>query len=89
MSLKTIGERLDECKGIGPGFDFIRVALAFGVIAWHSVRLARGLAEQLSMPVFWLLVYSIVPVFFGVSGFLVTGSALRLPVGQFVASRVL
>ena len=53
--MKTIGERLDEYKGIGPGFDFIRVALAFGVIAWHSVRLAKGLGEQANMPVYWRL----------------------------------
>ena len=36
-----------------------------------------------------MLVYSVVPMFFALSGFLVTGSAMRLPTTQFAASRAL
>ncbi|THD63258.1 acyltransferase [Phenylobacterium sp.] len=85
----TIGQKLDANKGIGPGFDFLRVFLAFSVIAWHSIALTSGSAESAADKPYWAFVYAIVPTFFALSGFLVTGSALRLPVGQFVLSRVL
>lgn len=88
-SMRTIGQALDANKGIGPGFDFLRVFLAFGVVAWHSVALTTGVVESAASEPYWPFVYAIVPTFFALSGFLVTGSALRLPVGQFVLSRVL
>lgn len=87
--MKTIGEALDANKGVGPGFDFMRLFLAFAVIAWHSVPITQGSAEALKTEPWWILVYAVVPVFFALSGFLVTGSALRLSVGPFVASRAL
>lgn len=67
----------------------MRLFLAFGVIAWHSVPITQGSAAALRTEPWWILVYAVVPVFFALSGFLVTGSALRLPVGPFVASRAL
>jgi XapX domain-containing protein len=87
--MQTIGSRLDANKGIGPGFDLIRVVLAFGVIAWHCIPLTAGSTEALNTARYWILVYALVPTFFAVSGFLVTGSAMRLPLGQFAASRIL
>jgi peptidoglycan/LPS O-acetylase OafA/YrhL len=51
--------------------------------------LTSGTADGLAREPYWILVYAVVPVFFSLSGFLVTGSGLRLPVGQFVASRAL
>lgn len=87
--MQSIGDRLDANKGIGPGFDLLRVVLAFGVIAWHSIALCYDAAETLKTASYWILVYAVVPVFFALSGFLVTGSALRLPLGQFALSRVL
>lgn len=87
--MKSIGEALDANKGVGPGFDFMRLFLAFSVIAWHSVPITQGTADALKTEPWWILVYAVVPVFFALSGFLVTGSALRLRTGPFIASRAL
>jgi len=87
--MKTIGAALDANRGVGPGFDFMRLFLAFGVIGWHSIPITQGNSDALKTEPWWILVYTLVPVFFALSGFLVTGSALRLTVGPFVASRAL
>lgn len=87
--MQTIGEKLDENRGIGKGFDTLRVVLAFAVIAWHCVPLTQGNGDAAKASGAWPLIYSIVPMFFALSGFLITGSALRLKLGKFAASRIL
>jgi len=87
--LKTIGQALAEHRGIGPGFDAMRVILALGVIAWHSVPVVTGDPALPRHGAWWALVWPIVPMFFALSGFLVTGSAMRLPLIPFAASRAL
>lgn len=86
---RSIGHALDANNGVGPGFDTVRVVLAFSVIAWHCFPLTLGSAEPIKDTPAWVLVYAIVPMFFALSGFLVTGSALRLKLAPFVASRAL
>ncbi len=87
--MRTIGGALAENGGVGPGFDAMRVILAFGVIAWHCFPVTSGDPALPAHGPWWALIWSIVPMFFALSGFLVTGSAMRLPLGAFAASRAL
>lgn len=77
--MATLGQRLREAGYRPAGFDYIRLVLASAVIVWHSFTLLvspdagavmattpGGIASSL-----------ILPMFFGLSGFLVTGSLER------------
>lgn len=86
---RTIGQIMDDNNGVGPGYDLLRVALAFAVVFRHSFPISLGDSEAASSGFLWTATMGIVPIFFILSGFLVTGSALRLPLGKFVASRAL
>ena len=82
----SIGSRMDERGGVGDGFDVLRLTLACGVVVYHSFGVAA--AAGLIGP--WQLVAeSLVPAFFVLSGFLVTGSALRSTLPQFLVNRAL
>lgn len=83
----TIEQRLTQCGGFGPGFDFVRIALAFGVLFWHAVAITIGSTEPAKTTIIWPFVFAILPMFFALSGFLVTGSALRLPLKEYVLNR--
>ncbi len=85
--MRTIGEVLDRNKGIGPGFDFLRIALAMSVLFAHSFLIAEGELFQYSTPPLALMHASIIPMFFTLSGFLITGSALRLRLKDFILNR--
>lgn len=75
----SAGEVMSRHRGAGPGFDWLRLGLSLAVILLHSFHTAYGyrpgasLAQGAAGPVF----AAILPMFFGLSGFLVTGSALR------------
>jgi peptidoglycan/LPS O-acetylase OafA/YrhL len=89
-SRDTFGSILDRHRGEGPGFAVLRLGLAIAILWIHARFLSRisvpaetGVAA-LSGPhhtwtgpshVFFIFM---VPAFFALSGFLVTGSALRL-----------
>ncbi|ANN60778.1 acyltransferase [Mesorhizobium loti] len=85
--MRTMGEVLDRNKGIGPGFDFLRIALAMSVLFAHSFLIAEGEKFQYSTPPLALMHASIIPMFFTLSGFLITGSALRLRLKDFILNR--
>jgi peptidoglycan/LPS O-acetylase OafA/YrhL len=81
--------RLDAAQNRPRGFDYLRLALALAVIAWHGVLVSYG--RDAETP-FWTgplrpLIYFIVPGFFALSGFLVAGSLERNPIPQFLALR--
>jgi peptidoglycan/LPS O-acetylase OafA/YrhL len=76
-------------KGIGPGFDLLRVGLAFSVVGWHSFYLADGADSLVSVHFFWFPGYAILSMFFALSGFLITASAMRLPLADFLVNRSL
>ena len=86
--MRTIGGEIDATKGLGAGFDFLRVALSFGVVAWHETGVLTPTHDHIddAAPI-WLLGYSILPMFFGLSGFLITGSAQRLSLRNFLINR--
>jgi peptidoglycan/LPS O-acetylase OafA/YrhL len=84
----TLGERLARNDGVGPGFDFLRIALAFSILFAHSAQIASGAASPDNNPL-WIGIYLQVPMFFTLSGFLVAGSATRLSLRNFLLSRAL
>ncbi|WP_439545281.1 acyltransferase family protein [Sandarakinorhabdus sp.] len=85
--MQTFQDRLDDVGGFGPGFDLVRLLLCYEVMVWHTISLAGGdlLAWQASP--LWLPFDLMVPMFFTLSGFLVTASALRLPATPYLLNR--
>jgi peptidoglycan/LPS O-acetylase OafA/YrhL len=86
-SFVSFGTVLDANKGFGPGFDFMRVFLAVSVLGWHSVQVSQGTLAAAQNTPFWFVDYSILPMFFGLSGFLVAGSGQRLSTKNFLVNR--
>ena len=74
----TLGTRVSQRQT--HGFDYLRVALAASVILWHSFNVAYGPASDRAIRGTGLdiLVRSIMPVFFALSGFLVAMSLERV-----------
>lgn len=76
----TLSDKLTLAEGRPSGFDLMRITLSIAVVCWHSVYTTMGASKTLELlattpmraPVALLL-----PMFFGLSGFLVTGSLLR------------
>ena len=85
----SVGEKLDASKGIGPGFDFLRIFLALSVLGAHSVLISEGERNQFAFPPMNLIHWTILPLFFALSGFLITGSALRLRLQDFLLNRAM
>jgi len=83
----TFKDRLDAVQGFGPGFELTRLILASGVVLWHALVITSSEPEARSTPL-WLLAWALVPMFFVLSGFLVTKSVLRLPVRNYLLNRV-
>ncbi len=90
--MKTFGSVLDETHGVGRGFDFLRIALSFAILAWHAIVISYGFPAEAAM---WrtplgTLAAALLPVFFALSGFLVMGSALRVgSLSTFLGFRML
>lgn len=91
MAPETFAERMER-SGYTTGFDYLRIGLAAAVVLWHSVAasgdaVARAVAlGPIVGPFQWL----ILPMFFALSGFLVSGSLHRSrTITGFVTLRVL
>ncbi len=87
MASPSFGEQLDKHHGFGPGFDFCRLILAFSVVTWHSIGVVSGPVDLDSTPGAWMANFWILPMFFGLSGFLVASSAHRLDLRNFLFNR--
>ncbi len=83
----TIGDRLAENGGVGHGFDFLRLFLATGIVAYHVLPIAMPEVDERSIPLLWMIKYALLTSFFALSGFLITGSALRLSLKNFLINR--
>jgi peptidoglycan/LPS O-acetylase OafA/YrhL len=84
----TFGSILEQNKGIGPGFDFVRVFLALCVLGAHVPEVLFGNEWDVrSHNIVWIFHASILPMFFALSGFLVAGSAQRLSLEDFAINR--
>ncbi len=86
--MKSFGEVLASYHGIAPGFNFLRLALALTIVFYH-VLTADGYYGTAHGPVLWFFEYSLVPMFFALSGFLITASAQRLDLTNFLLNRAL
>lgn len=95
--MTSLRQTLDKTRGVGPGFHWLRHALAIGIIAHHCRAAvyfsASALAEHGAMEgidtalpsgqhlsledIVRPALFSLVGMFFALSGFLVTGSAFR------------
>jgi len=89
--MATIAEVLDKNKQIGPGFDFMRVFLALSVVLLHSLTVTNQyfVPYNLDNTPLWIVHYSLVPMFFALSAFLVSASAERLSPKNFLINRVM
>jgi peptidoglycan/LPS O-acetylase OafA/YrhL len=86
----SVGEVMRANAGAGPGFDTLRLALALSIFCSHSYFASQGDNGSLWGTPLRPLLMALVPMFFGLSGFLVTGSALRAPSLQvFLSFRIL
>lgn len=85
--MTSIGKVLDDSKGLGRGFDFMRITLAVGVVGWHAFQLSRTDGAEAGPGLAWVLSYSILIMFFGLSGFLIAASAMRLSLKNFLINR--
>jgi peptidoglycan/LPS O-acetylase OafA/YrhL len=75
----TLAGQLARSNNRPAGFDYMRLVLAAGVIAMHTINTSYGQAAAIA---FWdsparLAVGPILPMFFALSGFLVAGSLVR------------
>jgi peptidoglycan/LPS O-acetylase OafA/YrhL len=94
--MRTIGQALRDQNGVGPGFDALRIVLAFSVLFVHcNLWRPAGpdldllpLVDGLPIPT-WAFTTAIVPLFFALSGFLVAGSAESLSLRDFITNRAL
>lgn len=77
--MQTLGDILNRNKGVGPGFDFLRIALALMVVLGHSFQVcyAQAGVATLARGFYGPVLAAVLPMFFGLSGFLVMGSSLR------------
>jgi len=87
--MPTIGNVLERHRGIGPGFDFLRISLALLILFTHSTDIVTGLYGEYADGPWQIPVRSLVPMFFALSGFLVTGSAQRLKLSDFILNRAM
>jgi peptidoglycan/LPS O-acetylase OafA/YrhL len=92
----TFGKKLAENKGVGPGFDALRIGLAGIILFIHCALLWANHPESEALPLFpysplarWAFNFAPLPMFFALSGFLVAGSAERLSLPQFLINRLL
>lgn len=85
---ETVAKASERTGGRSRGFDYLRLLLAAGVICWHSFQLNdRSLAIQ-----GWYrpLVGLILPMFFALSGYLVSGSLVRVKsIHEFITLRAI
>jgi peptidoglycan/LPS O-acetylase OafA/YrhL len=89
----SVRDKLEQFGGNGPGFDFWRFLLATLIIFFHTFLVCYGRSAEVSHHVGSAarpIILGVLPVFFGLSGFLVAGSALRTNgVTVFLIFRVL
>ncbi|WP_420870340.1 acyltransferase family protein [Methylobacterium crusticola] len=76
---RTLGDQLQAAGGRPAGFDYLRIALSFAVVAMHSFSTSYGRAvdEALWVSPMGPFLRAVVPMFFILSGFLVAGSFER------------
>jgi peptidoglycan/LPS O-acetylase OafA/YrhL len=73
----TVKNRMESVRGFTSGFDYLRLFLALSVLAWHTIGItispdfSNGLLHD---PLIRAPIRLILPLFFALSGFLVSSS---------------
>ncbi len=89
-TLPTFQDKMQSAGGVTTGFDYLRIGLSVAVLGWHAFALTAHSPEldaELWSGPFRFLPAAIIPLFFALSGFLVTGSLGRTRLYQFVTLR--
>lgn len=87
---RTLQQQILALQQQTVGFDYLRIALAVGVLLWHCISLWNySLAAAIFIGPWRFLPVVILPAFFALSGFLVAGSLQRNTLYRFAALRVL
>jgi peptidoglycan/LPS O-acetylase OafA/YrhL len=89
---RTILDEMRKAGSATTGFVYLRIGLATAVLVWHSIILSTGstpLDRALWSGPFRFLPAAILPMFFALSGFLVTASLERTRLHQFLTLRAL
>lgn len=76
-SLPSAADILNRNGGEGPGFNAMRLILSLTILAVHSGWVAGADTSRDWEGLHGIFLMSLVPAFFALSGFLVTGSAMR------------
>jgi len=73
----TAADILKANKGVAPGFELLRVLLAMAILVCHMYEICYGVPRSYLA---WVRPFRLIllPMFFCLSGFLITGSALRV-----------
>ena len=89
-SLPSAADILNRNNGEGPGFNALRLILSLTILAAHSGWVAGADTSEDWTGFHGIFLLSLVPAFFALSGFLVTGSAVRTgAVRPFIALRAI
>lgn len=76
--LPTAAMVMEKNRGAGPGFDALRIGLALCILLFHAIQNSYALRYVDYIPTaFYPMILALLPMFFCLSGFLVTGSAVR------------
>lgn len=88
----TAADVLRANRGVGPGFDALRLGLSVWVFTLHAVYICPGvedIQQFAANPLHRVLLTPVLPMFFLVSGYLVMGSAMRTrALSTFLAFRI-
>ncbi len=87
----TIKEKMEAMRNQSTGFDYLRIILSFSVLVLHSIWYSgqTDAALRLIHGRFSWVELLVLPMFFALSGFLVSGSLLRNRLHQFITLRVI
>jgi peptidoglycan/LPS O-acetylase OafA/YrhL len=90
--IKTVSDQFEVTKGRPSGFDYLRIFLSVAVIGYHTIVVCYGKDAD---TILWKggnpfrpLLCLIIPAFFALSGFLISGSLFRNSIPAFLALRV-
>lgn len=78
--MTSLADQFEAHQGRTSGFDYLRILLAVAVLVWHSYGISLGrdaIDTVLSYNWLAIAIYAILPMFFALSGFLVTSSLYR------------
>ena len=87
--MRTIADHWDARET--SGFNYLRLALAVGVVLWHTTSIDYGTAAIDAQWSSWLRIPggAILPMFFSLGGFLVAGSLERTRLDGFLTLRAM